>query len=116
MKFEPKESLQFTVDPHGKPSGVTLGVKAYITLLVQANVIDPELWPPGFKEDATALTRVREIESDCIAEYGEFDWEKLTPAVQDEYDTLCVFLDTLQEDNGSVTWEEYKVERKEERG
>jgi hypothetical protein len=110
MKFEPKESLQFTVDPNGKPTGVTLGVKAYVTLLVQANVTDPELSPPGSKDSVTALARVREIESGCIAQHGEFDWEKLTPAVQDEYDTLCVLLDTLQEDNGSVTWEEYRVE------
>jgi hypothetical protein len=116
MKFKPKESLQFTIDPSGKPTGVTLGVKAYVTLLVQANVTDPELWPPGFKEGATALARVREIESNCIIQHGEFDWEKLTPAVQDEYDTLCVLLDELQEDNGRLTWEEYQAEHEEERG
>jgi hypothetical protein len=116
MKFEPKESLQFTLDPNGKPTGVTLGVEAYVTLLIQANVTDPELWPPGSKEGATALARVREIESSCIAQYGEFDCEKLNPAVQDEYDTLCVLLDKLQEDDSRVTWEEYKAEREEERG
>jgi hypothetical protein len=110
MKFEPKESLQFTLDPNGKPTGVTLGVKAYVTLLVQANVTNPELWPPESKDGAAALARVREIESGCIPQHGEFDCEKLTPAVQDEYDTLCILLDTLQEDNGSVTWEEYRVE------
>jgi hypothetical protein len=116
MKFEPKEPLQFTTDPNGKPTAVTLGVKSYVTLLVQANVTNPELWPPGFKEGATALARVREIESGCIAQHGEFDWEKLAPDIQDEYDTLCVLLDTLQEDDGSVTWEEYKAEREGGRG
>jgi hypothetical protein len=109
MKFEPKEPLQFTTDSKGKPTEVTLSVKSYVTLLVQANVTDPELWPPGFKEGATALARVREIESECIAQHGEFDWEKLTPAVQDEYDILCVSLDDLQYDDGRVAWEEYKA-------
>jgi hypothetical protein len=109
MKFEPKEPLQFTTDSKGKHTAVTLSVKSYVTLLVQANVTDPELWPPGFKEGATALARVREIESECIAQHGEFDWEKLTPAVQDEYDILCVSLDDLQDDDGRVAWEEYKA-------
>lgn len=116
MKFEPKEPLHFTTDPKGKPTAVTLSVKAYVTLLVQANVTDPELWPPGFKEGATALARVREIESGCIAPYGKFDWEKLAPAVQDEYDTLCILLDDLQDDDGRVAWEEYKTEREGDRG
>jgi hypothetical protein len=116
MKFEPKEPLHFTTDPKGKPTAVTLSVKAYVTLLVQANVTDPELWPPGFEEGATALARVREIESGCIAQYGKFDWEKLAPAVQDEYDTLCILLDDLQDDDGRVAWEEYKTEREGGRG
>ena len=116
MKFEVNEPIQFTLDPNGKPTAVTVGLKTYVTLLVQANITALELWSPGFKEGATALARVREIESDGVAQHGEFDWEKLTSAIQDEYDTLSVLLDTLQEHDGRVTWEEYKAKREENRG
>ena len=113
MKFEPKGLPQFTIGPDGKPVGVTLDVKTYVALLVQGNVTDPEFWPPGFKQGATVLARVREIESSCIAQHGEFDWEKLTSPSQDEYDTLCVLLDDLQDDNDRVSWTEYKAGRRE---
>lgn len=109
MKFKPDQRPEFAIDAGGKTTAVTLGVKSYVALLVQANVTDPEIWPPGFKEGATALARVHEIESECIAQHGEFDWEKLVPTIQDEYDTLCVLLDDLQDDGGRVTWEEYKA-------
>ena len=88
---------RFSTDISGKPTGVTLSAVAYITLLVQANVTDPSLWPPGMEEGATALRHVREIEAECIGQHGEFDWEKLTEGVQDEYDNLCVLLDRLQD-------------------
>ena len=86
---------QFAVDHSGKPTMVTLGVKTYIRLLVRADVTDPVLWPPGFQGGAAALARVRQIESSCIGQYGEFDWEKLFPTVQDEYDSLCILLDRV---------------------
>ena len=69
----------------------------YITLLVQANVTDPAPWPLGMEKGATALKRVREIEANCIARHGEFDWEKLPETTQDEYDSLCALLDQLQD-------------------
>jgi hypothetical protein len=42
-------------------------------------------------------SRIRQIESDCIAKYGEFDWERLSLELQDEYDSLCILLDELQD-------------------
>jgi hypothetical protein len=85
------------VDASGKPTAVTLLTVDYMALLVRANVTDASLWPTGMEEGATALKRVREIEAECIAKCGEFDWEKLPEAVQDEYDSLCARLDRLQD-------------------
>ena len=101
---------QFATGPNGKPTSVTLDVKTYIRLLVWSNVTDPALWPPGFQDGAAALARVRQVETSCMAQEGEFDWEKLPPEVQDEYDVLCVLLDRLQDPDGWVTWEDYKAE------
>jgi hypothetical protein len=90
-----KGSLRFS--PHGNPTTVTLDISTYIDLLVKANVTDPALWPPAMKGGASALARIREIEAECIARHGEFDWEKLPESVQDEYDSLCAFLDNLRD-------------------
>ena len=58
-------------------------------------------------EGAAALKRIRQMESDCIAHHGEFDWEKLPESEQDEYNGLCLLLDGLQ-DTGAMTWTEYR--------
>ncbi len=110
-----KQSPHFTTDANGKPTSVTLDTIAYITLLVQANVTDAALWPPGMDEGVSALKRLRQIESDCISHYGEFDWEKLPKSEQDEYDRLCLLLDELQDTGTWVTWEEYKLQHLESR-
>ena len=88
---------QFVTDVDDTPTAVTLDPVAYVTLLVRANITDPTLWPPGMEEGATALARVREIERDCIAQHGEFDWEELPVSMQDEYDSRCSLLDRLQD-------------------
>lgn len=113
MPYQPDGPLQFTLDPHGQPTAVTLEVRAYIALLIQANVTDPDLWPPGFKDKASSLARIREIESDCVAQHGEFDWERLSLALQDEYDSLCATLDSLQDGGERASWEVYKSEPRE---
>jgi hypothetical protein len=95
--LELKRPPQFATDADGKPTAVTLDTAAYITLLVRADVTDPGLWPPGTEDGASALARVRQIETDCIAQHGEFDWERLPETVQDEYDRLCLLLDELQD-------------------
>ena len=97
---------QFTTDARGKPVGVKLDTVAYVTLLVSANVTDPALWPPGMQSGAEALARVRKIEADCIAQQGEFDWEKLPDDIQDEYDGLCALLDSLQDTGERVPLDE----------
>lgn len=89
---EPK----FTVDEKGKPV-VILDKVSYIALLVRGNVTDPSLWPPGTEKGAEALARIRQIEANCIAQHGEFDWEKLPAELKDEYDILCAFLDQLMD-------------------
>lgn len=99
---------QFNLDADGKSSTVTLRAKVYITLLIRADVTDPALWPPGFDAGAAALARVREIESECADKQGKFDWEKLPPELQDEYDALSVSLDSLQEGDSHTAWESYK--------
>jgi len=81
----------------GKSSTVTLDTSAYIRLLVKANITDKAFWPPDMEEGADALLRIRQIESDCITKYGEFDWERLSEETQDEYDSLCILLDELQD-------------------
>ena len=116
MEFGSDYPPQFALDHSGKPTKVTLDVKTYIALLVRANVTDLTLWPPGAQEGATALARVRQIESNCTEQHGEFDWEKLPAAIQDEYDNLCVLLDRFQDADGRVTWEEYKAKHEELRG
>jgi len=85
---------KFGTDEQGK-SVVVLDRASYIALLIRGNVTDPSYWPPGTEEGARALVRIRQIEHECIAKYGEFDWEKLPPEVQDEYDALCSLLDRL---------------------
>lgn len=88
---------QFTTDADGKATGVRLDAAAYVSLLVRANAMDPALWPPGMERGALALARVREIEAACAAEHGAFDWEELPAELQDEYDSLCIELDSLQD-------------------
>jgi len=108
-----KRPPQFTTDAEGKPIGVRLDTSAYVTLLVQANATDPALWPPGTQHGATALARVRQMESDCIAQHGKFDWGVLPEAVQDEYDDLCMLLDQLQDTGERVAFEDYRRQRAE---
>ncbi len=96
----------------GKRPSVKLDAPAYVTLLVRGNVTDPALWPPGMRKGAKALARVREIERRCIAKHGEFDWEKLSAKLQDEYDGLCCLLTELQHPGEWIEWEEFKARRR----
>lgn len=106
---------RFTKHRTGRSTSLTLETATCIALSVRSNATDPTLWPPGRQTGATTLQRVREIESGCVARVGEFDSEELSPALQDEYDTLCTLLDSLQGNEGTVTWEGYKVSRRENR-
>ena len=99
----------FTTDSDGRPNEVSLDVKSYVSLLVRADVTEPTLWPPGLEGGAATLARVRQIESECISLKGEFDWEELSRDAQDEYDNLCALLDSLQETDIRIDWEEYKT-------
>jgi len=108
-----KPPLHFTSDAEEKPTSVKPDTAAYITLLVRANATDPALWPPGMQQGSAALARVRQIEADCIAQHGEFDWEKLPTAIQDEYDEMCVLLDRLQDTGERIPLEEYKRQVRE---
>ncbi len=110
-----KRPPRFTTDAKGRPVGVTLETSTYVALLVQANITDPALWPPGTQEGAAALARVRKIEADCITQHGEFDWEKLPEVIQDEYDGLCALLDRLQDTGERISLEDYRRHRAEKR-
>ena len=109
--LDSKQYPQFVTDDKGKSSTVTLDTSAYIKLLVKANITDKTFWPSEMEEGADALLRIRQIESNCITKYGEFDWERLSEEVQDEYDSLCVLLDELQDTEEPITLEEYKTKR-----
>ena len=85
------------------PPMVTLRAADYVALLVQAGVTDPLLWPPEMQAGATALARVRQIEAECAALRGTFDWEALSPEVQDEYDRLSARLDDFQDTGERVS-------------
>ncbi len=86
---------------------MTLTPETYVKLLVGANVTNPLFWPPGLEEGAAKLARLRQIESDNQSQIGAFDWESLPAEIQDEYDGLCVSLDSYQVPNGNATWEAY---------
>ena len=88
---------QFAKDKQGKSSAVILETIDYIKLLIKANITNKAFWPPDMEDGADALLRIRQIESDCIDKNGEFDWEKLSLEIQDEYDHLCILLDGLQD-------------------
>ncbi len=94
-EVELKPPPRFVTDRRGRTKRVSLETAAYLTLLVRGNVTDPSLWPPGLKRGAGMLARIRAIEHRCIRKLGHFDWEKLSPKVQDEYDGLCVDLDAM---------------------
>ncbi|MFN3420532.1 MAG: hypothetical protein ACK40X_02235 [Armatimonadota bacterium] len=96
---------QFTVDEKGKTM-VILDEVSYIALLVRGNITDPSLWPPGTEKGAEALARIRRIEADCVAQHGEFDWEKLPAELRDEYDALCAFLDKLMDAGKRISLDE----------
>lgn len=83
-----------------------LDTTSYISLLVRADVFDEAQWPPGKQEGAALLKRIREIEHACSAAHGEFDWEKLEPAVQDEYDGLTTELGRLHFGGESIPLED----------
>ncbi len=100
---------RFAKDPERKSSTVTLDLESYLILLVKADITDPHLWPPGLQDGAAALARIRQIEADCKSQHGEFDWEKLSQVVQDEYDNLSAALDSLREDAPPVRWEAHKA-------
>lgn len=102
---------RITIDPeicHGKPCirGMRWPVEVLLDLLgsgmTHAEILSDH--PELEHDDITAslhyakiLSRIREIESDCIQQHGEFDWEKLNPNVQDEYDSLCIQMNEMQD-------------------
>ena len=95
---------------------VNLTREQYIDLLIKAGVTDAGQWPPDTEFGAAALSRIRQIEAECVAAHGSFDWEKLEEAVQDEYDSLSSQLDQLryaEEAEGKLSWEDYLASRKE---
>jgi hypothetical protein len=76
---------------------VSLSVYEYLELLCEADVTDPERWPAGTEQGAALLARIREIEAECRARHGKWDWELLSEELQDEYDIASSKLDLLVE-------------------
>lgn len=95
----PKCDVQptFSCNVPEKSQEVTLKRENYVKLLVDARVTDPACWPPGLEEVAAMIERVRDIEEACVEKYGDFDPEKLSAQVQDEYMDLHLVIDAIQE-------------------
>lgn len=110
----PEKSIppNFTKNREGKATKVTLTPETYIKLLVKANVTNPSFWPPGLEEGAENLARLRQIESDYRSKEGGFDWESLPAEIQDEYDVLCVSMDSYHGPMEKAAWEVFQVQHK----
>lgn len=94
-------------DEQSKQVTAILAMVDYLDLLIRASETDPSYWPEGKKHGATLLQRLREIEGDCIRQHGVFDWEKLPPALQEEYDALRLQLDELRDDGTRVDFSQW---------
>ncbi len=86
---------RFVRRSNGRTKHVTLEPAAYVQLLIRANITNPAAWPPGMQQGAAWLKRIRQIEQQCVRRHGEWDWEKLSSKLQDEYDDNCAMLDQL---------------------
>jgi hypothetical protein len=87
---------RFAVDRAGRPVDTTLNTADCIELLIQAKVVNPEMWPPSMEQGAAALSRIRDIEAGCVGEHGRWDWELLPEDLQDAYDLACSQLSVLR--------------------
>jgi mRNA-degrading endonuclease RelE of RelBE toxin-antitoxin system len=59
------------------------------------------------------LQHIRQIEADCIAQQGEFDWEKLPEELRAEYDDLCALLDQLRDTGERIPFRELLRQERE---
>ena len=108
---------EFSPPENGGNGTVSVDALDWAKLLRDHNVLDARLWPPGFKEGAEWLARIRQIEAGCIAEFGEFDWEKLDADTQDEYDGTCAELTKLLTGPDEwIPWEVAKAQLEARRG
>jgi hypothetical protein len=76
---------------------VEVDLAEYIEMLVRLNETDPARWPAEVRDGAEWLRRLRQIEADCVAQHGRFDWARLSRPVQDEYDGLRAQLNLLRD-------------------
>ena len=97
------------IDGDGSEFAV-MGIQQYIELLVKANVLDEESWPPDYRQGAKHLARIREIERECREKHGKWDWELISPELQDEYDDMCALLDQMRDDGEGMDWENVRAE------
>lgn len=95
---------EFMRDQDDRLVSVELVIADYVELLIRAEATDPALWPSGMEYGASSLVRIRQIEADCTAQHGKWDWELLAPELQDEYDGLCGVLDEFRDDGEHTAW------------
>lgn len=82
--------------------------------MVTAGITDPQRWPEEARAGAALLARIRQIEADCKAQHGQWDWELLSPELQNEYDVACRKLNILRYPPGEpMGWEQFKRENPE---
>lgn len=101
------EPIFLQTDEHCTQVTATFPMADYIDLLIRANEFDPSYWPASKRQGAALLRRIREIEAECIRQYGEFDWERLPEELQEEYDTLRLQLEELRDDGTRVEFSDW---------
>lgn len=102
---------RFELGPGGEVVAVQLEPQAYALLLTKADVTDAALWPAEYRQGAGLLARIRAIEAECIKAHGEWDFDSIAPAIQDEYDVAIAALERLVEPGPTLSLEQCRAER-----
>jgi hypothetical protein len=92
------------------PAVVEVPMDEHLELLVAARVTDPARWPVGAQHGAELLALIRQTEQDCLAQHGEWDWELLTPELQNIYDGACIALNQLLSGGAETSFEDFLEE------
>jgi hypothetical protein len=104
------------VEGVGVDPDVAIARPDYLHLLVRAGVTDPDAWPESARRGAVLLTRIREIESACVASHGRFDCDLLERGVEDEYEALLAEMERLINPELESYIEKVKAGRRSELG
>jgi len=83
--------------PPAAPATLLVDRAGYLRLLVKASRSDPADWPAGYEQGAALVTRIREIELNCVAQHGKWEIDLLGEALETEYESCIAQLEDLIE-------------------